>query len=1661
MSRLLCTAYKTEWNGTEPKPWLVYDPCDMELFNVVSFGFAIYANMLIFIYVRCISTSNSSPRCLFRSHSARCTVNTFASLVEFTLFADYALSSCGSMAVAAVGVVAQVSSGLVCYMLEVAGQSGPLGCGVLAWLVCGLSRALLFVSLMNAGLDLDVHIRLTALALSAVCCYATAGLHLYAMVRQPKIRKTDLDLEFYTYRHDYVSWYSRVTFYWLTGFLRNCYKNPIQLDDLGQLPCREQSTTQYERLYNVYLKQKEIHGTSTKVSMWKCYCTVYWKEFLLGGILKMLGDFVGYVGPLGVSVIVNFVAKKHNATNSEIATPTNINYSCCITFGDFLNNGYVMAFIMLISCLAQGSFSQASTHILNVEGIRLKSGLQAMLYYKMLRLQQTQVDASSENGHIINLMSEDTMNIMSSFWIGHYIWAIPLKIFFLIYLLYLKLGWSAILGSACCILIMIPLQFIIGKRMSTNSKEISSLSDKRLQMTNEVLQGIRLVKLCGWENEFIDRITDARNNELDLLDKDSMYWGSMTFLTHASSVLVSLFCLGLYCLQNGAQLDSGAVFSSLALSNQLTVPLFIFPITVPIIIAAIVSTRRIEEFMALPEITPNIKHLKLRLNKNNKRKPTPTVSWSKSDVNVSNITELIPEENRNAKKEIENDVCISINDATFSWPNSKVPILVIDNLNIEEGKLTIVTGKVGSGKTSLLLALLGEMNCLFGEVDFKKGTTIAFVSQKTWLLNASVLENIVFGDKYNKSRFKRVIDACALGPDIDILPDKERTVIGERGIALSGGQQQRVAIARALYSKANIILMDNPLSALDSEVSQHVMFNGIKKSTLNYAKTVVMTTSFASDLSYADTVALVESGKIEFYGNLADLEQRGVQKMMTSMENQEHVRRTASERWKLFKLVSKIGHQLYRNWPTNENQQMNLKSKKSFGALYGSRYLTHDLLLPTDECGDRDSCVERNHWMSSNKKRERSATIADIQLPRRKPFIDDSLVAQPAVSFHSSIKYRNYPIERQGQRSLRRYVLSSFGSSHSTNRFNRQSQHSTKRKTRADGDFSLAEEMLLKKTPLAISDISDEDSPDLKSDRARFEDEFAYNSVSLKTYFKYISWSGWPTYACYIVLTVAWQTSRVFIDFWLSCWTNLEFSHDTQTYWYLTGYSLLCLISIALSALSNTLGQYGALNARKLVHQRMLNNIIFSPLSFFDTTPIGRIDNCFSNDLIIIDKKIGTSMQRLVHFVFLCLCGIVVNAIITHWFLIIVVPICLVYYTVQKFYRCSSRDLQKLEGNLQSPMIVHCNETISGLDTIRAFGKQTWFMSEMINRIDNHTKVFLIISSSNRWLGIALDYLGGVIVFVATMVALITTTFFSSAISSAMVGLAINYTLLVPVYLNWVVKFFADLESYMSAVERTEEFATIPTENYRSDRFSATITRAWPSKGSIILDKVSVKYDENQEPVISNVSLHILPGQKVGICGRTGSGKSSLVMSILNMVPIRDGTITIDGVDINNVPLQSLRSRISVIPQDVRMFSGTIRQNLDLKNEYSDNEIWSCLRMAQMEETVQLQLGGLEGIVSNAGDNLSSGQKQLLCLARAILQDNVCLIMDEPTSSVDDDTETKLLEAIKNSFHGRTVITIAHRLSTISDYDRVLILEGGKIIEDAVPSSIKSLPECI
>nr|CAD7596639.1 unnamed protein product [Timema genevievae] len=688
--------------------------------------------------------------------------------------------------------------------------------------------------------------------------------------RKGELQVTEIEQPTRGYRHATAHLFSQATFSWLTGLLWVGYCSPLEIEDLGQLP-EEETTERQLHIFNcIYEKEKLANAlvvlSSTakdagdrghpkflyiiflfislfqaaakkknrRVSLWKCYFKSCWRRFALGGLFKLLGDFVGFVGPLGIMVILDYVAAIQKPTDNIIDS----NKDQYPTWSELLSNGYFMGLIVFLSALAQGTLSQSSTHLINVEGIHLKGALQALVYIKALRLcvwsisehKDEEVPASPEKkdarpngtvsppgncpsdtkikgapgtdvGAITNLMSEDAFNVMSFFWIGHYIWAIPLKICVLMYFLYLKLGWSAIIGAAFCILTMTPLQFLIGKKMSSNSKAITELSDERLRRMNEVLQGIKLLKLYGWECIYGSRILETRKRELRLLDKDAVYWALLTFLTHASSVLVTLVTFGVYFSMEEGALSPGNVFTGLALFNQLTVPLFIFPITVPVIISAMVSTKRLEDFLSLPETSDPIsqnepqehpdasdinkedKESRIEEEKITKTSVAPVealhnntemevhsqvvMGRPQSDDNLFGLGNILEGEEHPDDEEggevypEEDEAALTVERALFSWSaDSTKSVLGVDDVSIMKGKLTIIIGRVGSGKTSLLSSILGEMNKISGTVKWASDTTVAYAAQKPWLLNATLRDNILFGQAYRPRRYKRVIGAC-------------------------------------------------------------------------------------------------------------------------------------------------------------------------------------------------------------------------------------------------------------------------------------------------------------------------------------------------------------------------------------------------------------------------------------------------------------------------------------------------------------------------------------------------------------------------------------------------------------------------------------------------------------------------------------------------------------------------------------------------------------------------------------------------------------------------------------------------------------------------------------------------------------------------------------
>ncbi|XP_075745311.1 ATP-binding cassette sub-family C member 9-like isoform X1 [Rhipicephalus microplus] len=1445
-----------------------------------------------------------------------------------------------------------------------------------------------------------------------------------------------------TYRYSRASLLSKCTFFWLVPLLRQGYRRPLELADLGFLPEKHTNENQFQRFNYVYSKEKaKAEAKGTMVSLWCCYLKTYWRTALAGGLIKVIGDVIGLVGPLSISLILEYV--------DDVTTNKSSNSSADLypTAGEVLSNGYILSFIILIATFMQSTFSNNFNHMAIMESVHVRSALQSLVYLKSLSL-ASDIDV----GMAVNHMSVDSFNVMLLFSMGHYIWAVPVKLTILLVLLYKQLGYSALVGAAT-IYVLAPLQYWICTKLSELQKESLSISDKRIKHTSELLQGIKLLKLHGWERVYANMVKQIRREELAVLRKDAIFVALNTFITQGSAILLTLVTFSLYSVIEGRPLTPAQVFSGLALFNQLTVPLYIIPVVIPIVINAIVSTKRLSEFLSQPEVGTE-------------------APWRKKDDTPKAVVEFHPESGSvllnirdselldkflastgddsdvflsDAYSPIDSPAVINMNHAYFTYDNNtKIPILQDVNITVPTGKLTIIIGPVGSGKTTLLAGMLGELTPYKGSVHWANTTCIAYVPQKPWLLNATLKENILFGQQYDGRRYHQVIQACALQPDIDLLPARDMTEIGERGFNLSGGQRQRIALARAFYSPAKAVILDDPLSALDTHVGMHVFEQGIRSLLLRRHRTVVLVTHKQDLLIHASKVIILEGGKIRCQGNLAEIEKlepdlATVLSCSTKREVPSSRDNTTKERHKLMRMITKQSLYLPNSGSTQDLRQqprpVTLSRQLSHDP--SSPLPLHDLSNDDTSAAPRSSCTPRPTSVGFRFK----ASVST----------DSMHSASTGVSNSSSL-VRNPWMRSPPSR------LSSRVSNTAENFIEEEEEYEESEGKKEGllangtgqlGDDGITGPLLGGPDSLALAEeaqwkvIEDEDREQGK--------------IPCSVYLDYMKSCRLLLVALVCVLFAANQGARLGSDFWLTGWSEasrdinvtVPASKDELAWSYLMGYLGLSVFCIVLSLVTNISAQLVSLRSVKVFHNNMIDNIVQCPMRFFDSNPIGRIINRFSSDMGVIDKKLPVTIPVLLRFLMLCLSAILVDVCVTPYFSIVVVLVVAVYYYIQSFFRHSSRELQRLDSITKSPVFSHFSETLSGLSTIRAYREEGRFVERMNEHINDNNLAFIMVNCANCWLGVSLDYLGGVILFLATISSL--TAAIMGTTSTSFVGIAMTYTLLVPIYLNWLVRQVSNVEMYMSSVERVNKYCHLPIEQVPSP---VEVPLDWPSKGEVRFEKVTMTYEAGLDPILRNVSVTFAPGEKVGICGRTGSGKSSLVMGLFKMVPVCEGKIFVDDIDISLVPCDVLRSRLAIIPQEPILFSGTIRQNLDPKRVHTDEELWNVLEKAHLKEIVALY-GGLDGEVHEEGSNFSIGQKQLFCFARALLQPSKVLILDEATSSLDVKLDNLIQETVLNEWANSTVLAIAHRVTGLLNFDKIVVLEAGHIVESGSPAELK------
>ncbi|KAF9339730.1 hypothetical protein BGZ91_004895 [Linnemannia elongata] len=1202
------------------------------------------------------------------------------------------------------------------------------------------------------------------------------------------------------------------------------------------------------------------------------------------------------------------------------------------------------------------------------------------------------------SANISNLVAVDIKKLELPFSYFFQMYATPFQFLIAGVQLYNLLGNAALVGVAFMIA-SYPIPAKLYAMIMKLFKDIMNTKDERMDALNEMLGAIRIVKFFGWEAQFVKKITAAREKELKRT-KDSyvqiVFADIVWMLTPLLNTVVILLA---YTKLFGHEITASKIFTTLALFNIMRQALNSLPWNIKSTMQAIVSLNRINKFLSDEEVVLDTTVTKLdpkaRLSTATISSHTPAAGLSGSEphhptIGFVNASFIWPnkEHDVEAKDGVKKPSWVQRIKAKFSRKSATIeePVVAeapaakerfkLKNITVDfpVGQLSLVVGPTGSGKSALLLALLGELEKLEGHMYLPRldypsdhtvarsrrhhrtvGSGIAYVSQTAWLQNTTIRANILFGKDFDQDRYDAVIEGCALVTDFEILESGDKTEIGEQGITLSGGQKQRVSLARAIYSDAEVLLLDDCLSAVDSHTGKH-LFQTLTGPLLEGRTVVMATHQVQLTLGAASTVLVLNKGEVLGVGT----PEQAVRK-----EWVENVTLTSSAQ------ASDASSEI-----STLNEGESKTSQKSDDADGKKKKEKISVKLTEEEKKQEGAVAWRVYKTYLNASGGWLFWLGLIGIFFLREIVDVGQNAWLAV-------WANKMAENTGA-----LVIKAFNTI----------------------------------TPAPLT----------QSFYTAFapRDGSEYGIMTMNVFGK-----GTP--------------ETVSVDYYLGI------------------YVLLSICAMVL----------GSLN----LYYRLLKSITRAKVRFFDTTPMGRIVNRFSSDISTIDDEVSNGIQGLFGCVTTLTGIIVIISINMPLFLVAAFFIVIIYGVIGALYVPISRDLKRLNSNSKSPILNHFNESLNGLATIRAYGFQKRFLSKNLTNLDDNNRTFFLLWSTNRWLHWRVDVVGASVAFITGILVLQNW----GLIEPGWAALSLTYSLMFTGNVVWFIRMYAMNEMNLNSVERVVEYMDLepePAPIIEGSRPPAS----WPHAGEIKIDHLTMRYAPDTPEVIKDISLTIQPGEKVGVVGRTGSGKSTLAISLFRFMDPAAGTITIDGIDICKIGLQDLRSNLTIIPQDPILFKGTLRSNLDPFGEREDRELWEALRRSHLipaesksdellsapskagpstgskspapsikpvsdnnnpNEIIDSSKITLDTPVKENGSNFSQGQRQLIALARALVRQSKIIVMDEATASVDFETDLKIQLTIREEMADATILTIAHRIRTIADFDRVLVMNAGEVVE--------------
>lgn len=1255
---------------------------------------------------------------------------------------------------------------------------------------------------------------------------------------------------------DRAGFFSRISYWWINPFITLGTQRRFEVDDVPELP-KEDTTAVAARTFKwTFEKELRERGAHSKdASFLRITWRLYGGQVLFFFAWSTLNKAIGLMSPLLIKLFLDWADEKEPD----------------------LVKGYWLAGAMVFrSVLASVSGTQYSLSWQRFD-IRVRAGIISAIYDRSLALSSS-AKRRYGLGRIANLISVDLGRLVGMPGTVFDMFLIPAEIFFALFLLSKEVSYAFVAGLIV-LAVMLPLQTLLGGKIQSVTRAMLQYRDERVSVTAESLKAIKTLKLLAWVNVYMRKMDAYRQLEMGRLTVRKYLDALCVFFWASTPVIVqtAVFATVIY---SGHDISAANAFTAVSLLDRLVFPMNYFPWIINGFLEARVSALRIREFLfasAESEVftAPALLPPKLK---------TKTEGDSASETNTVEISDCIfawgQQQEADQDATDADDAATPLIDSTALVPRkpSLAFELVIEQLTLKQSREYVVCGPVGAGKSSLLLALLGEMRRQSGEFSVLRRRA-SYAPQTPWLFQGTVRQNITMcsneaDEPVDEALYQYILEVCELKQDLQARSQSDRTLVSESGSNFSGGQKLRINLARALYQRTGLYLLDDPLSGLDAKTASKIVTN-----------------CFGSE----------------------------------------------SRRQKLFPKDATVV------LVTHSIQLLELFASSNMDVIV----MDGGEIVESGEC---------KALMAAGSSSRLQTMVSDAKQHSQEPS-SGNRAQERAPSEEESEAYVPVP-----------------------------------------------------------SDQQDDDN----------EEHREAGVVNVHVWKAYASAIGWPLSLAILLAITVMQVSRNGLDWWIGVYTN---SHSVTPLTFANTLLWITFVNCTSVFFRSFLFAWGGLSAARSVYRRLVSSIFSASLSFFDATPVGRILNRLSGDTYAVDESLPFILNIFLKDLADVLGALAILFYGNKFVLLLLVPLSLFYFRLQSRYRPASRHVRRLDAVTQSPIMTMFTETLEGLHVIRAMKLQPQYATSYGRCLNLSQRMSFLGANTGAWFGIRLDMLG---VCVTSFVAVFAVGEFhvTGAVNPGILGLTLTYALPIVGKLNAVLGSFIATEQQMIAVERVKEYADLPDEEAvvsngrkRLRKFGeneAAVSSVWPRLGEIEFQNLTVTYSSTttssnsvKKPTNSNkvtglagISFKISAGEKVGICGRTGAGKSTLLNAIFRSVAWTTGSISVDGVNLEALSLHELRSKLTYIPQEIVLFSGTLRSNLDPHEQFEDHVLWTSLtKCGGLDVAVSKLARGLDSVVEGGDATLSKGQSQLLCIARALLRPSKVLCIDEATASIDFETE--------------------------------------------------------